>query len=192
MRRKQRFWPGRFDLSRLGHIRTVRAFDDEYTAPHFGFKDAEDYYHRASAMRVIDRVRVPALIITAEDDPFVPADPVPPSDGRRQPAHHAASVPARRALRLCRSATTARTMAIGPSGRSWNSSERTRRRFSADRAGPSAVWRTRGTLPLLLMLEVDEHVPARRGFALDRVGPAHDVVRRYSLRHAGGSTRNRR
>jgi predicted alpha/beta-fold hydrolase len=75
MRRKDRFWPGRFDLSKLGGIRTVRQFDDAYTAPHFGFRDAEDYYHRASAMRVIDRIRVPALIITAEDDPFVPAEP---------------------------------------------------------------------------------------------------------------------
>jgi hypothetical protein len=75
MRRKQRYWPRRFDLSRLGQIRTVRAFDDEYTAPHFGFADAEDYYHRASAMRVVDRIRVPALIVTAEDDPFVPAEP---------------------------------------------------------------------------------------------------------------------
>jgi predicted alpha/beta-fold hydrolase len=46
-----------------------------YTAPHFGFRDAEDYYHNASAMRVIDRIRVPALIISAEDDPFVPSQP---------------------------------------------------------------------------------------------------------------------
>jgi predicted alpha/beta-fold hydrolase len=75
MRRKARFWPGRFDLSRLARIRTVRRFDDEYTAPHFGFADAEDYYHRASAMRVVNRIRVPALVITAEDDPFVPSAP---------------------------------------------------------------------------------------------------------------------
>jgi uncharacterized protein len=75
IRRKDRYWPGRFDLSKLGSIKTVRQFDDVYTAPHFGFADAEDYYHRASAMRVIDRVRVPALVITAEDDPFVPAEP---------------------------------------------------------------------------------------------------------------------
>ena len=46
-----------------------------YTAPQFGFDGAEDYYHRASAMRVIDRIRVPTLIITAEDDPFVPTAP---------------------------------------------------------------------------------------------------------------------
>lgn len=75
MRRKDRFWPGRFDLAKLNAIRTVRAFDEAYTAPYFGFQDAEDYYHRASSMRVVDRIRVPALIITAEDDPFVPAAP---------------------------------------------------------------------------------------------------------------------
>jgi hypothetical protein len=73
IRRKARCRPGAFDLSQLDRIKTVRAFDETYTAPHFGFRDAEDYYHRASAMRVIDRVGVPALIITAEDDPFVPS-----------------------------------------------------------------------------------------------------------------------
>ena len=75
MKRKGRLRPGAFDLSRLAAIRTVREFDDAYTAPYFGFLDAEDYYHRASAMRVIDRIRVPTLIITAEDDPFVPSQP---------------------------------------------------------------------------------------------------------------------
>jgi hypothetical protein len=75
MRRKDRCWPGRFDLARLAGVRTVRDFDEAYTAPHFGFDNADDYYHRASAMRVIDRVRVPTLIITAEDDPFVPPEP---------------------------------------------------------------------------------------------------------------------
>jgi hypothetical protein len=75
MRRKGRLQPGAFDLSKLRRIRTVREFDEAYTAPYFGFRDAEDYYHRASAMRVIDRIRVPALIITSEDDPFVPSQP---------------------------------------------------------------------------------------------------------------------
>ena len=75
MRRKSQCHPGRFDLSRLNRIRTVREFDEAYTAPYFGFRDADDYYHRASAMRVIDRLCVPALIITSEDDPFVPFAP---------------------------------------------------------------------------------------------------------------------
>jgi uncharacterized protein len=75
LRRKEQVRPGHFDLSRLDRVRTVRQFDAEYTAPHFGFLNAEDYYHRASAMRVVDRIRVPALVITAEDDPFVPPHP---------------------------------------------------------------------------------------------------------------------
>ena len=75
MRRKAASHPGRFPVDRLGEIRTVRSFDEIFTAPHFGFAGATDYYHRASAMRVIDGIRVPALIITAEDDPFVPVQP---------------------------------------------------------------------------------------------------------------------
>jgi uncharacterized protein len=75
MRRKAEYFPGRFAVDRLDAIRTVREFDEVYTAPHFGFANASDYYHRASAMRVIGRVRVPARIITAEDDPFVPTAP---------------------------------------------------------------------------------------------------------------------
>jgi len=73
MRRKAQAWPGAFDLTPLGGIWTIRRFDDVYTAPHHGFADASDYYFKASAMRVIDRIRIPALILTAEDDPFVPA-----------------------------------------------------------------------------------------------------------------------
>ena len=72
MRRKAAAHPDRFPLERLEHVRTVREFDEYFTAPHFSFKGASDYYFRASAMRVIDRIQVPALIITAEDDPFVP------------------------------------------------------------------------------------------------------------------------
>ena len=75
MRRKNLTHPGRFDLGLLRGVWTVRSFDDAYTAPCFGFRDAADYYHRASSMRVIDRVSVPTLIVTAEDDPFVPVEP---------------------------------------------------------------------------------------------------------------------
>jgi hypothetical protein len=73
MRRKVRLWPGSFDLTPLDSIRTIRRFDDVYTAPHHGFDGSADYYHRASAMRVVDRVRRPALILAAADDPMVPA-----------------------------------------------------------------------------------------------------------------------
>jgi len=75
MRRKAAFFPHEYSLEELGRVWTVRQFDEAFTAPHHGFRDASDYYYRASAMRVINRVRVPALILTAEDDPFVPVDP---------------------------------------------------------------------------------------------------------------------
>jgi hypothetical protein len=72
MRRKAKTSPGLFDLTGLWKVWSIRRFDDRYTAPHHGFDGASDYYHRASAMRVIDRVARPALIVSAFDDPFVP------------------------------------------------------------------------------------------------------------------------
>ena len=73
LRRMDEAWPGRFDLTPLDRIRTIRRFDDVYTAPHHGFGDAATYYHRASAIRVVDTVRIPTLIVAASDDPMVPA-----------------------------------------------------------------------------------------------------------------------
>ncbi len=72
LRRMAEAWPGHFDLGPLDRIWTIRRFDDVYTAPHHGFGNAANYYYQASAMRVVDRVRIPALIIAAEDDPMVP------------------------------------------------------------------------------------------------------------------------
>lgn len=74
MRRKVRAFPDAFDLTGLWKLWSIRAFDDRYTAPSHGFDGASDYYHRASAMRIIDRVARPALIVSAADDPFVPPE----------------------------------------------------------------------------------------------------------------------
>jgi len=75
MRRKEEAHPGLFDLAKLDAVRTVRQFDEAFTAPYFGFRSADDYYHRASSQRIIERIAVPTLIITSEDDPFVPSQP---------------------------------------------------------------------------------------------------------------------
>jgi predicted alpha/beta-fold hydrolase len=75
MRRKAAAHPGLFSLEPLRHVWTVRQFDEAYTAPHHGFRDATDYYDRASALRVLDRIAIPTLIMTAENDPFVPSHP---------------------------------------------------------------------------------------------------------------------
>lgn len=72
MRRKARLFPGKFDLGRLVRVRTLREFDDVITAAYCGFTDASDYYTRSSAMRIVGEIRVPTLVVTAQDDPFIP------------------------------------------------------------------------------------------------------------------------
>jgi predicted alpha/beta-fold hydrolase len=72
MRRKARTFPDAFDLRSLWKIWSIRRFDSRYTAPHHEFGTAENYYFQASAMRVIEQVARPALILSAADDPFVP------------------------------------------------------------------------------------------------------------------------
>jgi uncharacterized protein len=74
IRRKAALYPHLYRTDPLRGLRTVREFDDRYTAPMSGFEGAADYYHRASALRLIDRVSVPTLIITAADDPFIPVE----------------------------------------------------------------------------------------------------------------------
>src|SRR5208282_2734434 len=70
--RKKELFPERYKRNGFGAIRTVREFDDAITAPYFGYKDAEEYYEAAGAKKVIGKVAVPMLVITARDDPFVP------------------------------------------------------------------------------------------------------------------------
>jgi predicted alpha/beta-fold hydrolase len=72
MRRKANLFPGQFDLGPMARVRTLREFDGVITAKYCGFRDATDYYTRSSALRVAAGIRVPALIVTAQDDPFVP------------------------------------------------------------------------------------------------------------------------
>ena len=54
---------------------TLRQFDDIYTAPRGGFTNALDYYRRSSAMRLVPEIRVPALILSSMDDPFIALEP---------------------------------------------------------------------------------------------------------------------
>jgi predicted alpha/beta-fold hydrolase len=75
LRRKARLFPGKFDVSRLRGISTLRMFDDRITAYYCGFTGADDYYARAAAANVVDRITVPALIIHAENDPFIRIQP---------------------------------------------------------------------------------------------------------------------
>jgi predicted alpha/beta-fold hydrolase len=71
---KAELFPDRYSKNGFGPIRTVREFDDAITAPCFGYRDAQEYYEAAGAKRVLADIRVPLLLTTAHDDPFVPYD----------------------------------------------------------------------------------------------------------------------
>ncbi|HET6141975.1 MAG TPA: alpha/beta fold hydrolase [Candidatus Acidoferrales bacterium] len=72
MQRKAQMYPGEFDLREMNKVKTLREFDNVITATYFGFLDATDYYAKSSALRVAADISVPARIVTAQDDPFVP------------------------------------------------------------------------------------------------------------------------
>ena len=91
--RKWQQHPGLFDRERLRAARTLYEFDNLFTAPLHGFRDTDDYWARASAKPHLQRIRIPALVLNARNDPFVPAAclPAPHEVGRFvtlwQPAH---------------------------------------------------------------------------------------------------------
>jgi predicted alpha/beta-fold hydrolase len=70
-RRKVKLFPGSFDVARLQGVKTLRDFDERITAYYCGFAGADDYYARAAAANVIDRIARPALVIHAVNDPFI-------------------------------------------------------------------------------------------------------------------------
>jgi predicted alpha/beta-fold hydrolase len=65
--------PGLFDRSRATAARTIEDFDDAVTGPIHGFAGSNDYYARSSSISFVDRIAIPTLLLSAEDDPFLPA-----------------------------------------------------------------------------------------------------------------------
>jgi uncharacterized protein len=68
---------GLFDRNRMEAARTLHAFDDVVTAPLHGFRDADDYWARASSKPWLKDVAVPTLILNARNDPFLPPTALP-------------------------------------------------------------------------------------------------------------------
>ncbi len=79
MLRKAALFPERYDRKELAaalrRVRSIRDFDELITAQYMGFEGADDYYSKASASRVVDRIAVPTLIIHSQDDPFIIMSP---------------------------------------------------------------------------------------------------------------------
>ena len=75
MRAKASCFPGKYDLSRLRGLTSLRDFDDKVTAYYCGFEGADDYYARAAAANVVDQIALPAYILYAKNDPFIRITP---------------------------------------------------------------------------------------------------------------------
>jgi uncharacterized protein len=69
--------PGLFDADALQRARTLYEFDNVFTAPLHGFRDTEDYWRRASAKPALGDIRIPALVLNALNDPFLPGAALP-------------------------------------------------------------------------------------------------------------------
>ncbi len=70
-------FPGLFDREALLAAKDLYDFDNVFTAPLHGFRDTVDYWARASAKPLLDAIRLPALVLNAQNDPFVPASSLP-------------------------------------------------------------------------------------------------------------------
>ena len=71
VRIKAEHFPGLIDLAGIDEITTFVPFDDRYTAPIHGFRDAADYYRKCSARQFLGPIKVPTLLVQAQDDPFL-------------------------------------------------------------------------------------------------------------------------
>ncbi len=69
--------PGLFDRDAMARAKDLYEFDNVYTAPVHGYKNTDDYWTRASAKPHLHTIKIPALVVNALNDPFVPANSLP-------------------------------------------------------------------------------------------------------------------
>lgn len=86
LRAKAELLPPDFDWDAMNRATTFREFDGLVTAPFHGFRDAEDYWEQCSIGTRIGALALPTLLITAEDDPFIPTSCYPIDQARMSPA----------------------------------------------------------------------------------------------------------
>ena len=78
-------FPDKFDVNGIQMIRTFEEFDDRYTAPIHGFRDAEDYWEKSSARQYLHRISVPTLLLNACDDPLLTPESFPVAEAQGNP-----------------------------------------------------------------------------------------------------------
>ncbi|MCF6247610.1 MAG: alpha/beta fold hydrolase [Desulfobacula sp.] len=82
---KMKVLPGQIDDKDYEKIKDFKDFDDRYTAPIHGFKNAEDYWEKCSSKPYIPKIKIPTLIINAKNDPFLPDACFPIKEARSNP-----------------------------------------------------------------------------------------------------------
>jgi len=85
---KQTQFPYKLNDKAINSIKTLREFDDFYTAPAHGFKDSADYYDKCSSLQFLKNIKTPSLIINALNDSFLSADCYPVKDAKSNPHLH--------------------------------------------------------------------------------------------------------
>lgn len=82
---KMNMFPGKLNDSGFENLRTFKDFDDKYTAPLNGFKNAEDYWEKSSSKQYLKNINTPALIINASNDPFLTPECYPYKEAQTNP-----------------------------------------------------------------------------------------------------------
>ena len=88
IRAKMALMPGKITDDGYDQVKTFYDFDDRYTAPLHGFKDAEDYYRRSSSKQFLPAVMVPTLVVSAKNDPFLGPECYPVTEASGHPKVH--------------------------------------------------------------------------------------------------------
>lgn len=85
MEAKSLIAPDKISVAGYDKIKTLEEFDDRYTAPLHGFKDADDYYRRSSSKQFLMGIAIPTLLINAADDPFLSTSCYPTEEAKMNP-----------------------------------------------------------------------------------------------------------
>ena len=82
---KSSLMPATMTLDNYHRLRTFPEFDDMYTAPIHGFKDAHDYYTQSSSKQYLATIRIPTLLVNAQNDPFLSPECFPVAEAQANP-----------------------------------------------------------------------------------------------------------
>jgi predicted alpha/beta-fold hydrolase len=85
IRSKMKAMPGKINDGGFNQMKTFKDFDERYTAPLHGFKDANDYWQRCSCKPFLKTTAIPTLIVNAKDDPFLAPSCYPIEEAETNP-----------------------------------------------------------------------------------------------------------